>query len=315
MSYPNRYYQETFNATFGTLGRSSALETQFRAIEYGFSLIKDDLNSILAFRTFLALLDTPDSYAGQAGKLVKVNTAENALEFGPAGDASRLRVASFADTTYTPALIDAQSLLVSLAGTAVTFTVPTNATRAFAVGDMIAIAQKGAGQVTLSPAGGVTLRSTDNKLSTRKQYAQIAIIYLGGDEWQVMGERNTDALNYASLILPNVFTAGSNTVTPVALTDGATINTNASLSNHFRVTLGGNRTLANPTNLQDGQIITYKIKQDGTGGRTLAFGSMFKWVGGIAPTLTATAGARDFLSVQYFADEGILVGVLQPDVR
>lgn len=104
----------------------------------------------------------------------------------------------------------------------------------------------------------------------------------------------------------NTFT-GEQTVTPVALADGATINTDASLSNSFTVTLGGNRTLADPTNTLDGVILQWKIKQDGTGSRTLAYGSKFKWVGGSVPVLTATAGARDFIVAQYYADEDILV--------
>lgn len=104
----------------------------------------------------------------------------------------------------------------------------------------------------------------------------------------------------------NTFTAAQ-TVAPVALTDATTINTDAALSNTFRVTLGGNRTLANPTNLSDGVILNWKIKQDGTGGRTLAYGSKFKWPAGATPVLTTTAGATDFITAQYHADVDILV--------
>ena len=63
--------------------------------------------------------------------------------------------------------------------------------------------------------------------------------------------------------------------TPVALSDGANIATDASLSNVFTVTLGGNRTLDNPTNLVAGRTYVWVITQDGTGGRTLAYGSNF----------------------------------------
>lgn len=59
---------------------------------------------------------------------------------------------------------------------------------------------------------------------------------------------------------------------PSALTDGATIAVNALLSNNFTVTIAGNRTLSNPTNLVAGQILNFQITQDATGGRTLAFG-------------------------------------------
>jgi len=80
-----------------------------------------------------------------------------------------------------------------------------------------------------------------------------------------------------------------------ALTDGATITPDFSDSNHFRVTLGGNRTLANPTNLTAGQSGCIWITQDGTGSRTLAYGSYWDFTGGTAPTLTTTANAVDCL--------------------
>lgn len=84
--------------------------------------------------------------------------------------------------------------------------------------------------------------------------------------------------------------------TVVALTDGATITPDFSLANNFSVTLGGNRTLANPTNLTAGQHGVIVITQDGTGSRTLAYGSNFKFPNGTAPTLTTTASAVDVLA-------------------
>lgn len=81
-----------------------------------------------------------------------------------------------------------------------------------------------------------------------------------------------------------------------ALTDGATITPNMNNANNFSVTLGGNRTLANPTNLTAGQSGVIVITQDGTGSRTLAYGSYFKFPGGTAPTLTTAANAVDVLA-------------------
>jgi len=80
-----------------------------------------------------------------------------------------------------------------------------------------------------------------------------------------------------------------------ALTDGATITPDFSDSNNFSVTLGGNRTLANPTNLTAGQSGCIWITQDGTGSRTLSYGSYWDFTGGTAPTLTTTANAVDCL--------------------
>ena len=84
--------------------------------------------------------------------------------------------------------------------------------------------------------------------------------------------------------------------TVVALTDGATITPDFAAGNNFSVTLGGNRTLANPTNQTAGQSGVIVVTQDGTGGRTLAFGSNWKFPGGTAPTLTTTAAAVDVIA-------------------
>lgn len=70
--------------------------------------------------------------------------------------------------------------------------------------------------------------------------------------------------------------AGDLVLTVSALTDAATIATDASLGNVFTVTLGGNRTMGAPTNPHTGCKIVYIITQDGTGGRTLAWNAAFK---------------------------------------
>jgi hypothetical protein len=86
----------------------------------------------------------------------------------------------------------------------------------------------------------------------------------------------------------------------VALTDGATIATDASLGNYFRVTLGGNRTLSNPTNMVDGQKCIWELIQDATGTRTITLGTAFLLGTDIsAVTLTTTASKRDFLGAIY----------------
>lgn len=87
----------------------------------------------------------------------------------------------------------------------------------------------------------------------------------------------------------------------VALTDAATVAVDMSTGYNFSVTLGGNRTLGNPSNTKDGQAGVIKIAQDGTGSRTLAYGSNWKFAGGTAPTLTTTASATDLLYYRVFS--------------
>jgi hypothetical protein len=77
------------------------------------------------------------------------------------------------------------------------------------------------------------------------------------------------------------------------LTDGATITPDFATANNFTVTLAGNRTIDNPTNLTAGQSGSIFIVQDGTGSRTASWGSYWDFAAGAAPTLTTDANAVD----------------------
>ena len=96
------------------------------------------------------------------------------------------------------------------------------------------------------------------------------------------------------------------------LTDGVTISWDVSLGQVATVTLGGNRTVAAPTNLKIGTYILHVI-QDATGSRTLTWNAVFKWPAGVAPTLTTTANARDVFS--FISDGTNLYGTYVPDVK
>jgi len=78
-----------------------------------------------------------------------------------------------------------------------------------------------------------------------------------------------------------------------ALSDGATITPNFANNNHFSVTLGGNRALANPSNIVTGQSGSIFITQDGTGSRTLSYSGYWDFPAATAPTLSTTAAAVD----------------------
>lgn len=90
------------------------------------------------------------------------------------------------------------------------------------------------------------------------------------------------------------------------LTDGATINWDASANQVCTVTLAGNRTMAAPTNLKDGATYILVVKQDATGSRTITWNAVFKWAGGTAPTLTTTANGVDLIS--FYSDGTNLYG-------
>jgi hypothetical protein len=79
------------------------------------------------------------------------------------------------------------------------------------------------------------------------------------------------------------------------LTDAATIAWDMGSGFDFVVTLGGNRTMAAPTNTKVGQKGRLIIQQDGTGSRTMTWNSVFDFANGTAPTLSTTASAKDYL--------------------
>lgn len=91
-------------------------------------------------------------------------------------------------------------------------------------------------------------------------------------------------------------------VTPATLDmSGSTIPVDLASSNNFKGTLTGNKTLSNPTNMVDGAILNFAIKQDGTGSRTLAYDSKFDFGAAGAPTLSTGANKIDFISCYYDA--------------
>jgi len=93
------------------------------------------------------------------------------------------------------------------------------------------------------------------------------------------------------------------------LTDGATINWNAASGTIATVTLGGTRTMANPSNLKVGTYMIF-IKQDATGSRGLSWGTVFKWPGGAAPVLSTAANSVDIVS--FYSDGTNMYGVFVP---
>jgi len=91
------------------------------------------------------------------------------------------------------------------------------------------------------------------------------------------------------------------------LTDGATINWDCD-NQVAKVTLGGNRTMAAPTNMKNGATYILRVYQDGTGSRTITWNAVFRWPGGTAPTLTTTAGKMDIIT--FTSDGTNMYGVI-----
>jgi len=83
--------------------------------------------------------------------------------------------------------------------------------------------------------------------------------------------------------------------TTVAVSVNNTVGYNFGTSNNFVTTLTDNATLKNPINQEPGQSGIIYMIQDGTGSRTLSFGTHWEFEGGTAPTLSTAASAVDVL--------------------
>jgi len=81
----------------------------------------------------------------------------------------------------------------------------------------------------------------------------------------------------------------------VSLTDAVSVSIGFANGQNFSLTLAGNRTLDNPTNCVTGQVGSIFIIQDGTGSRTLSYGTSWEFPAGTAPTLSTSAAAVDRL--------------------
>jgi hypothetical protein len=159
------------------------------------------------------------------------------------------------------------------------------------------------------PAGSTTPTITHN-LGTAN--VAVTVWDASGNEVVVPNQRataNTVVLTFTTAPTTNQYTVmvdpggiTNPSPPPQTLTDAATIATNAALGNYFRVTLGGNRTLGNPTNPTDGQRVIWELVQDATGSRTITLGSAFALGTTLSSiTLTTTASKRDILGAIYNA--------------
>jgi hypothetical protein len=120
-------------------------------------------------------------------------------------------------------------------------------------------------------------------------------------------EPSTKALT-ASDIADDLITSAKLNYSESTLTDQATITWDASTQDVCKVTLGGNRTLAAPTNNTTGQFISILVIQDGTGSRTLTWNAVFEFKDDTAPTLTTTAAKGDVFVFRYNGSKWLEVG-------
>tara|TARA_B100001059_G_scaffold50042_2_gene43160 strand:+ start:1377 stop:1847 length:471 start_codon:yes stop_codon:yes gene_type:complete len=128
---------------------------------------------------------------------------------------------------------------------------------------------------------------------------ELAALTTTDDATDVIAVVDVSADATKKISVANLVTAQARTYTAAqrgeitTLTDGANVSVDLSASNNYSLTLAGNRTLDNPSNIVAGQSGSIFIVQDGTGSRTLAYGSYYDFAGGTAPTLSTAAAAVD----------------------
>jgi hypothetical protein len=89
-------------------------------------------------------------------------------------------------TSYTLVLGDADKLVTLNNASAITLTVPANSAVAFPIGTVVTLAQLGAGQVTVTQSGGVTVNATPGK-KIAAQYGSAQLIKYATDTWLLVG--------------------------------------------------------------------------------------------------------------------------------
>lgn len=90
-------------------------------------------------------------------------------------------------TSYTLVLADADYLVTLSNASAITLTIPTNASVAFPIGTRIDLIQLGAGQVTISPTGGVTGNGHPG-LKIAAQYGKAQLQKVATNTWIASGD-------------------------------------------------------------------------------------------------------------------------------
>lgn len=95
---------------------------------------------------------------------------------------------NYQTSSYTLALSDAGRLMMMDLSSALTLTIPLNSSVAFPVGARIDLVQWGAGQVTVSPASGVTLSSAGGLVTTNEQFSAASLIKMSTDAWLLIGD-------------------------------------------------------------------------------------------------------------------------------
>ncbi len=106
----------------------------------------------------------------------------------------------------------------------------------------------------------------------------------------------------AKLNTAQEYTAAQNFDATALLSSTGHIAWNLNANQVTKHTMTENTILDNPTNMKDGGTYRITITQHASSAKTLGFGSVYKWPGGTAPTLSVGASAVDIFE---FSSDGV----------
>jgi hypothetical protein len=114
-------------------------------------------------------------------------TNANHTHADAAGGGSLLYTLNSQAASYTLVLADVGKIIPISNASANTVTVPLNSSVAFPIGSVVTLIQLGAGQTTIAPTAGVTIRSESSKLKLKAQYATAGLLKTDTDTWVAFG--------------------------------------------------------------------------------------------------------------------------------
>ena len=257
------------------------------------------------------LTDTPSGYLAQGGKFLRANAGETAVEFALI-DANAIAngavaTAKLADNAVSsakiaPAAVESAKIAAAavtsdkIADGAVTTAKLGNAAVTSAKIDSNAVdsGKLAATAVTGDKiaAGAVsTAKLADGAVTSTK----IAIDAVGADQLQDGIPIN---MQDQQLTRPQLKDYSETSTTPTVSAGALTLDLET--GNVFEVILTANVTtlsLANPPASGRAGSVTLILRQDGTGGRTVAWPAAVKWAGATPPSVSAAAGAIDLYAL------------------
>lgn len=197
-------------------------------------------------------------------------------------------------TSYAILNADRGKLITQSNASASAYTLAAATTPGYTANWFTYVQNTGVGTLTITPAtstidGASTLALTTN---------QGCLIVSNGTNYFTMRGIGGSG-GGVSLSNVNVFTKNQSVSPTVVASATGTYTPDASTSNNFQLTLTGNLTLANPTNLTSGMVLNLTLDEDATGGRTITLGTIYKFPGGTVPTWVTTASAKNFISGYY----------------